>query len=94
MPEDDYGYWYEDNNNTHREDLPFCAINRDYQNSNVSRAKPSEETCTVCLTNERTHVFIPCGHLACCIECIGKLERNRCPICNTTYENTFRVRRP
>ncbi|XP_071568434.1 uncharacterized protein [Temnothorax nylanderi] len=94
VPEDDYGYWYEDNNNTHREDLPFHAINRDYQNSNVSGAKPSEETCTVCLTNERTHVFILCGHLACCIECIEKLERNRCPIFNTTYENCFRVRRP
>ncbi|KAL0098401.1 hypothetical protein PUN28_020357 [Cardiocondyla obscurior] len=47
-----------------------------------SEAKSSSDICTVCLTNERTHAFVPCGHLACCVTCIKRLEAKRCPICN------------
>lgn len=83
MPEDEYLYLINDNN---LEELPFYAVNWK-NNQNPSEDKPSEDTCTVCLVNEHTQAFIPCSHLACCSSCIERLEANRCPICNVTYEN-------
>ncbi|KAL0098444.1 hypothetical protein PUN28_018409 [Cardiocondyla obscurior] len=59
-----------------------------------SEAKSSSDICTVCLTNERTHAFVPCGHLACCVTCIKRLEAKRCPICNDPYETYIRIRKP
>ncbi len=37
------------------------------------------EECVVCLYNQKTHAFIPCGHKACCVECVKSLKT--CPIC-------------
>lgn len=94
MPDDDYGYWYSDDSSA-SEELPFHTVNWDLQNKqNVSREKSSEDICMLCFTNERTHIFVHCGHLVCCTECIQRLEHNRCPVCNTTYEKYFRVRKP
>jgi hypothetical protein len=35
--------------------------------------------CSVCLCNEKSIVFIPCGHFYTCRECSGQLKT--CPIC-------------
>ncbi|XP_011863142.1 PREDICTED: mitochondrial ubiquitin ligase activator of NFKB 1-like isoform X1 [Vollenhovia emeryi] len=94
VPEDDYGYLHSSTNesNAYTEDLPFHTVHWMLQYSpSTSKEESSLNICTVCYSNERTHVFLPCSHLACCIECIIRLETNRCPICNETYENYVRV---
>jgi hypothetical protein len=35
--------------------------------------------CAVCLTNERSVAYGPCGHIACCRECAPKVDQ--CPLC-------------
>lgn len=39
-----------------------------------------ESLCSICLTDESTHAFVPCGHKAVCGDCS---ERNysECPVC-------------
>ncbi|KAL0114887.1 hypothetical protein PUN28_010427 [Cardiocondyla obscurior] len=90
IPEDDYSY-LDDTPET--ENLPFHPV--DWNATNIqSKSNNSSDTCTVCLTDERTHAFVPCGHLACCLSCIESLKDNRCPICNVSYETYTRIRRP
>lgn len=50
--------------------------------------------CVICLDGEITHVFKPCGHLACCNQCYADLKasgRSRCPVCRQDIIETFRV---
>ncbi|XP_070519755.1 E3 ubiquitin-protein ligase cblA-like [Cardiocondyla obscurior] len=92
IPENDYSY-LTDTSNT--EDLPFHNVDWNVtKTQSPSEAKSSSDICTVCLTNERTHAFVPCGHLACCVTCIKRLEAKRCPICNNPYETYIRIRKP
>ncbi|XP_077264026.1 uncharacterized protein LOC143898430 isoform X1 [Temnothorax americanus] len=70
-------------NSASTEDLPYYAVNWNLKdNQNTSKEVSSIDTYTVCLANERTYVFIPCDHLACCHLCIECLESTRCSICN------------
>lgn len=94
LPEDEYTIYINDNNIC-LEDLPFHTVNWNLQdNQSTSKEKSSVDVCAVCYINERTHAFIPCGHLACCFTCIERLETKRCPICNLTYENYIKIRKP
>ena len=46
-------------------------------------AQSPDRQCVICLTNEKTHAFMPCGHLCVCEVC-GKRafqERHACPVC-------------
>ena len=93
MPENEYLHLINDSTNS--EDLPFHTVNWNMKsNQNLSEEKTSEDICAVCLVNERTYAFIPCGHLACCFSCIERLEADRCPICNVRYENCIKIRKP
>jgi hypothetical protein len=51
------------------------------------------DSCAVCLTKTRTHVFVPCGHLCACQQCASDcLYRGaRCPICRQPAEQVIRV---
>lgn len=39
--------------------------------------------CSVCLDEEKSHCFVPCGHLCVCSGCVGAVEGSsrKCPIC-------------
>ncbi|XP_030846718.1 E3 ubiquitin-protein ligase MYLIP [Strongylocentrotus purpuratus] len=45
--------------------------------------------CQVCLDNEMTTVFCPCGHMFCCETC--SKECNRCPVCRAEVIYVQRV---
>ncbi|CCW61170.1 unnamed protein product [Phytomonas sp. EM1] len=38
-----------------------------------------DELCVVCFQHRRCYIFLPCGHIACCGECVKRLDA--CPIC-------------
>ena len=41
---------------------------------------PENLTCCVCLTKQRTHLNVSCGHMSSCENCTNQLH-NICPIC-------------
>eukprot|EP01083_Nonionella_stella_P053266 140956_1 len=41
--------------------------------------------CIICCKNERNINFSSCNHVVLCVECEGKLESKRCPICQKIY---------
>lgn len=46
-------------------------------------------TCKVCMDNEIGVVFLPCGHLICCVNCAPSLKD--CPMCRTSIQGTVRT---
>jgi hypothetical protein len=49
--------------------------------------------CVVCITEEATHVIVPCGHLALCADCCSGPIR-RCPLCRQRCEQKIRLFKP
>ena len=56
---------------------------------NDNRKLQEKEKCCMCLTNNPTHIFLPCFHLCSCLECAGKV--NTCPKCRTIIREKRRV---
>ncbi|XP_057347160.1 baculoviral IAP repeat-containing protein 3 isoform X2 [Manis pentadactyla] len=53
------------------------------------RRLQEERTCKVCMDQEVSVVFIPCGHLVVCKDCAPSLRK--CPICRGTVKGTVRT---
>eukprot|EP01038_Epipyxis_sp_PR26KG_P006757 gene6757-9259_t len=45
--------------------------------------------CPICITNNVSHVLVPCGHTFCEV-CINQLQRNKCPNCRTTFQQKMK----
>lgn len=50
-------------------------------------------TCVVCLSEEASHVMVPCGHLALCADCCS-LPLSECPVCRQSCEHKMRLFKP
>ena len=59
------------------------------QNTTTHVVESSSSSCVVCLTEKRSHVFLPCAHLASCLEC--SLQLNKCPICRTDVKAKVKI---
>lgn len=46
--------------------------------------------CAICLDRCPTHVFVPCGHLVCCSECLASVK-TECPMCRKLFSEAIRV---
>jgi hypothetical protein len=63
----------------------------------VSREQPTpnaqehDNSCVVCLDRAPTHAFVPCGHMVCCEECVGRLTQ--CPMCRIIASHRLKVYR-
>ncbi|XP_063286492.1 baculoviral IAP repeat-containing protein 2 isoform X1 [Pelobates fuscus] len=53
------------------------------------RRLQEERTCKICMDQEVSIVFIPCGHLVVCKDCAPSLRK--CPICRGTIKGTVRT---
>ncbi|KAG7221672.1 hypothetical protein INR49_000039 [Caranx melampygus] len=52
---------------------------------NIEESSVSPTSCTVCLSRERSCVFLECGHVCACTQCYDALpEPKKCPICRAT----------
>lgn len=61
--------------------------NRRLQDLNLAEDEVSPNTCTICLSNERSCVFLECGHVCTCEQCYRALpEPKKCPICRATID--------
>lgn len=54
---------------------------------NLEESSVSPTSCTVCLSRERSCVFLECGHVCACGSCYEALpEPKKCPICRATID--------
>lgn len=51
-----------------------------------------ENECVICLDKQSDAVFLPCGHVCCCLDCSANLEL--CPMCRTAITQKIRIYRP
>ncbi|KAA8591414.1 hypothetical protein FQN60_002357, partial [Etheostoma spectabile] len=59
---------------------------------NVEESSVSPSSCTVCLSRERSCVFLDCGHVCACAQCYSVLpEPKKCPICRATIDRVARA---
>lgn len=45
--------------------------------------------CKVCLDEEVSIAYIPCGHIVTCVQCAAALEH--CPLCRKNIKGTVRI---
>jgi E3 ubiquitin-protein ligase MUL1 len=50
---------------------------------------PSGTECALCLSRVKDTVLVPCGHMACCHRCAGRLTT--CPLCRAVVRRMLRV---
>lgn len=65
----------------------------DDQGSSSSGPSDEEKVCAVCFTNPKNSVCVPCGHMACCIECLEEIRKNNneCPVCRAQIREVVKV---
>ena len=49
----------------------------------------NERLCVICLTKDKNVLFLPCAHLASCLEC--SLSLKACPICRSKIQASVRT---
>lgn len=49
----------------------------------------SERLCVICLNKDKNVLFLPCAHLAACLDCSFNLQN--CPICRSKIQATVRT---
>ena len=64
------------------------AFNQDIIMDELEKLK-TEKRCAVCLDNLKNTVFLPCAHLASCVECSFSFDS--CPICRTKVQATLKI---
>ncbi|XP_036145385.1 E3 ubiquitin-protein ligase cblA-like [Monomorium pharaonis] len=98
IPEDDFGYWYEKQENTTENDVPYYEVNRHFLETceeNQGTVRP-ERTCIACINTKSNQVFIPCGHICCCEDCANYIMQEsddvkKCPICKKQISAIYKV---
>jgi len=56
---------------------------------NTPKQDEEEDLCVICLDEDRTHAFIPCGHRVVCGDCRGIVDI--CPVCRVAISGSLRV---
>lgn len=62
-------------------------------NSSDIENGPNESECVICMDANCEVVFVPCGHMCCCLTCSNK-EMSCCPMCRTVIEKKIKVMIP
>ena len=58
-----------------------------------NRKRKRNNYCVVCLDEEITHTFTPCGHMCVCENCAEELikAKNNCPMCRNNIESSMKI---
>ena len=54
-----------------------------------NRMLKEQRTCKICMDKEIGVVFLPCGHLICCVQCAPALKD--CPLCRQPIHGTVKT---
>lgn len=52
-------------------------------------ASEEDDTCVVCLDQKRTHIVIPCGHVAYCGTCVEVIKK--CGLCQAEVQGRYKA---
>ncbi|XP_063397612.1 baculoviral IAP repeat-containing protein 2-like [Mytilus trossulus] len=66
-------------------DIELSVKSLEEENRNLK----DQQTCKICLDEPVSIVFLPCGHMAACINCAPALRR--CPICRAFIKGTVKA---
>ena len=64
---------------------PELSVDLEQENRRLKEAR----ICKICMDNEIGVVFLPCGHLICCVQCAPSLKD--CPLCRTNIQGTVKT---
>ncbi|KAL3285366.1 hypothetical protein HHI36_019474 [Cryptolaemus montrouzieri] len=45
--------------------------------------------CVICMDQECQVIFVPCGHIVCCVQCSAPI--NQCPLCRADIERKIKI---
>jgi len=68
--------------------LGWDVYNRVHQMKQKEEDKLVDQECTICMENVPNVTFYPCEHKCICGECLPRMKKQICPICNTPIEKT------
>jgi hypothetical protein len=57
----------------------------------VERETQEKNVCKLCMEDDISVVFLPCGHLCCCSSCANLPAVKNCPICSVEIGSKIRV---
>ncbi|CAG2242596.1 unnamed protein product [Mytilus edulis] len=72
--------------------IPFASLLLAIYTENLieeNRQLRDQRLCKVCLDLEASIAFLPCGHIACCIDCAPAMRK--CPVCRTYVKGTVKT---
>ncbi|KAF3944074.1 hypothetical protein ACB098_10G081900 [Castanea mollissima] len=61
----------------------------DNESDGAKRDRLMPDICVICLEQEYNAVFVPCGHMCCCITCSSHLTN--CPLCRRRIEQVVKT---
>ncbi|KAJ1486929.1 hypothetical protein T484DRAFT_1942430 [Baffinella frigidus] len=66
------------------------AVEEDYDFDDVE----GRDECIICFEGEKTHLVVPCGHLALCVTCASLVGTSlaKCPICNILAVSPYAIK--
>lgn len=64
-------------------------VNKTLSLEEENRLLKEARLCKICMDNEVGIVFLPCGHLASCVNCAPNLQD--CPVCRSAIKATVRT---
>jgi len=64
---------------------PEASVDLEQENRRLKEAR----ICKICMDNEIGVVFLPCGHLICCVQCAPSLKD--CPLCRQPIHGTVKT---
>ena len=68
----------------------YDSIEKDNQSMKKDLEKLNEsKVCKICMDEEACIVFIPCGHLMCCVNCSPGIKN--CAYCRKPIKSTIRT---
>lgn len=70
-----------------------CAQQKEDERRRREEDESNRPLCAICMSNAKTHAFLPCGHLCVCEKCAYEtLERTAtCPICRNASESVSHI---
>merc|ERR1711860_354736 len=64
---------------------PEMSVDLEQENRRLKEAR----ICKICMDQEIGVVFLPCGHLICCVQCAPSLKD--CPLCRQPIHGTVKT---
>ncbi len=61
-------------------------------NTNLSENNENTTECCICMTQYKQKCALtPCGHTQMCFDCYNKLQKKKCPLCNTQINSIIKL---